>query len=313
MSTFIPFPKFDAGVSNAGAQLFTYIAGTTTKQTTQTTPAGDVDNANPVVLDSLGQGNVLPTAGLSYKYVLAPSTDTDPPTSPIWTVDNISSPASGTSFTIVNTKAALKALASGAFNVVQTLGYTTVGDGGHAEYRWNATDTAADDAGRTLQPDSAPGTGRWNMLDTGYINDLSLNGTGDLEITSANDKDIVLTSYASAGNLGEVGIHGDAAVTIDVQSGNIILDGASDIFLKSGAVTQVTLDGTTITCAKPFVVTGNSSFTPRILSQDGEPAAGTGATQIATSEMLIWVDTNDLNRTYLVFNRATNVVKLELT
>lgn len=72
----------------AGHKLFTYAAGTTTKQATYSNSAGSSANTNPIILDSAGRATVflLPS---TYKYVLAPPTDSDPPTAPIWTVDNI--------------------------------------------------------------------------------------------------------------------------------------------------------------------------------------------------------------------------------
>ena len=75
-----------------GAKLFTYLAGSTTKQATYKNQSGATPNANPIVLGSDGRSAdpIWLTGGLSYKFVLAPSTDTDPPTSPIWTIDNIS-------------------------------------------------------------------------------------------------------------------------------------------------------------------------------------------------------------------------------
>lgn len=80
------------GLPYSGAKLFTYVAGSTTKQATYTTSTGSTANSNPIVLDSAGRTpyGVWLTAGLTYKFVLAPSTDTDPPTSPIFTEDNIS-------------------------------------------------------------------------------------------------------------------------------------------------------------------------------------------------------------------------------
>lgn len=73
----------------AGAKLFYYAAGTTTKQNTYTTSVGDAANTNPVILDASGRTpyGVWLTEGVNYKEVLAPATDTDPPTSPIFTED----------------------------------------------------------------------------------------------------------------------------------------------------------------------------------------------------------------------------------
>ena len=81
-----------SGVPYSGAKLFYYAAGSTTKQNTYTTSAGSVANSNPIVLDSAGRTpyGVWFTEGLTYKEVLAPSTDTDPPSSPIFTEDNLS-------------------------------------------------------------------------------------------------------------------------------------------------------------------------------------------------------------------------------
>lgn len=81
-----------SGVPYSGAKLFYYAAGSSTKQTTYTTSAGNVANSNPIILDSAGRTpyGVWFTEGLTYKEVLAPANDTDPPTSPIFTEDGIS-------------------------------------------------------------------------------------------------------------------------------------------------------------------------------------------------------------------------------
>lgn len=86
------FPQFPYPPASS-YQLFSYAAGTTTKQATFTDSTGITQNANPATIQA---GSSAPTyltvfcqVGLSYKFVLAPSTDTDPPQSPLWTVDNI--------------------------------------------------------------------------------------------------------------------------------------------------------------------------------------------------------------------------------
>lgn len=72
-----------------GGLLFTYVAGTTTKIATYTDSSGATPNSNPVVLDFRGECNVWLDPTLTYKFVLSPKNDTDPPTRPIWSVDNI--------------------------------------------------------------------------------------------------------------------------------------------------------------------------------------------------------------------------------
>lgn len=91
----LPFVKSqwftDAGAIASGYKLFFYLAGTTTKTLTYSDAAMTSLNANPLVLDSSGRGNVFLPSGVSVKVVMAPPTDTDPPTSPVWTVDGVTS------------------------------------------------------------------------------------------------------------------------------------------------------------------------------------------------------------------------------
>jgi hypothetical protein len=87
----LPKQRFTDGAGNplVGGKIFTYQAGTTTKQSTYTDASGATSNANPTILDSRGEAAIWFDQSLAYKVVLAPSTDTDPPSSPIWTIDNI--------------------------------------------------------------------------------------------------------------------------------------------------------------------------------------------------------------------------------
>ena len=75
----------------AGGKLFTYTAGSSTKQTTYSESTGSSQNANPIVLDSAGRltSEVWLTSGVNYKVILTASTDSDPPTSPLQTWDNL--------------------------------------------------------------------------------------------------------------------------------------------------------------------------------------------------------------------------------
>ena len=90
--TLSPSPWFtgldDNGVTLPGAKLFTYASGTTTKLTTYTDAAGNSANANPTILDAAGRA-VMYLQPATYKFVLAPANDTDPPTSPIKTIDPV--------------------------------------------------------------------------------------------------------------------------------------------------------------------------------------------------------------------------------
>lgn len=76
-----------------GYKLFTYAAGSSTKQSTFSDEGGATPNSNPIILDSAGwptQGPIWLTEGQLYKFVLTGPTDSDPPTSPVKTIDNVS-------------------------------------------------------------------------------------------------------------------------------------------------------------------------------------------------------------------------------
>lgn len=80
-----------------GGQLFIYAAGTLTKITTYQDAGEVTPNTNPIVLDSVGRtpAGLFVPPGTFFKMTLAPSTDTDPPTNPIWTVDNLGTAVNG--------------------------------------------------------------------------------------------------------------------------------------------------------------------------------------------------------------------------
>ncbi len=122
----VPLQFLDTnGDPASGGFLFVYLAGTTTKSNSYTTSTisggGEVANANPVVLDSAGRAVVFLNPAISYKFVLAASTDTaDPPASPLWTRDKISSlPFYNVSETIATGSATIAAW--GTSGTVQTL------------------------------------------------------------------------------------------------------------------------------------------------------------------------------------------------
>lgn len=83
------FNPNNSGSPASGFKLFTYVAGTSTKQATWTDSTQLVQNTNPVIADANGVMIVWLDPTLFYKLVLASPTDTDPPTSPIYSVDNI--------------------------------------------------------------------------------------------------------------------------------------------------------------------------------------------------------------------------------
>lgn len=91
-------PKFfdNNGQPLAKGLLFSYVAGTTTKQATYQDNTSGNPNTNPIVLDFRGECQLWLDTTKTYKFVLAPATDTDPPTNPIKTVDNVAGGYGGT-------------------------------------------------------------------------------------------------------------------------------------------------------------------------------------------------------------------------
>jgi microcystin-dependent protein len=84
-----------------GGLLFTYEASTTTKQAAFTDATGNTALPNPIILNARGEVAASATGTsiglwldptLAYKFVLSPPGDTDPPTNPIWTIDDVVSP-----------------------------------------------------------------------------------------------------------------------------------------------------------------------------------------------------------------------------
>lgn len=76
----------------SGYKLFTYAAGSSTKQATYTDNTGITAHTNPILIDANGYttgGPIWLISGQNYKFVLALPTDTDPPTTPIETFDYI--------------------------------------------------------------------------------------------------------------------------------------------------------------------------------------------------------------------------------
>ena len=77
----------------SGGQLFSYVAGSSTKTTLYKDNAGGVSWTNPIVLDSGGNlpsgGQIWIPTGVTIDVVFAPANDTDPPASPYRTLQDV--------------------------------------------------------------------------------------------------------------------------------------------------------------------------------------------------------------------------------
>ena len=142
---FIRGQWFDAnGNPLASGRLFFYAAGTSTKQNTYTTSAGSVANANPVVLDAAGRADVFLQTGLSYKIVAAAAGSDDPPSSPLWTEDNITPTPGDTVYPDIPGTAGATVTAGDAC-------YLSDGSGGLTAGRWYRCDSGTNYKSSTAQ------------------------------------------------------------------------------------------------------------------------------------------------------------------
>lgn len=116
-----------------GAKVFVYLAGTTTKTDTYTDSTGNTANANPIIADSAGRFVAFLDGTVSYKFVYALPTDSDPPVSPFKTVDGIlaTAPFSGS---VTFTGRIGETVSAG------DLMYLSDGTGGLTAGRWYKTD-----------------------------------------------------------------------------------------------------------------------------------------------------------------------------
>ena len=197
--TIMPFPKFfcldNNGTIVNGGKLFIYTSGTTTKATTYSDAAMTTANANPVVCDSSGRTTVFLASG-SYKFTLAPSTDTDPPVAAYWTVDTVAStPAATVDLDVTGT--AGEALSAG--NVV----FISDGAGGNTAGRFYKADadntyssTTAEALGFAIAAISSGSSGSIRIQ--GRMTDLSGFSAGAVQYVSATAGALTATAPANS-------------------------------------------------------------------------------------------------------------------
>lgn len=258
--TIAPFPRhqfFDnVGNPASGYKLFTYAAGTTTKAATYT----DVDltsaNANPIVLDSAGRATIYLSA-TSYKFVLAPPTDTDPPTSPLWTQDNVAQ--------VPVTNVDLDVAITAGENLAQyDCVYLSDGSGGKTAGRWYKTDadltyasSGARAVGIVLNTVLAAASGTVRVA--GRMTSLSALTVGSVYYASATSG--ALTSTAPT-NSREVGVADSTTslllpallvpasatlggyVTIEATEGGELADALGPLGWTAGAGWDISVVGT---------------------------------------------------------------------
>lgn len=275
----------------SGGKLFVYDAGTSTKADIFTESDGLTAQANPVILDSRGEppNGVYAPSG-SYKLVFAPSTDTDPPTSPFWTRDNVDP---------INDQAASidEWTASGAIPLFQsTTTFTLDGDQTtdfHIGRRIRLLDSGGFKYGYISNSVfSSPTTTVTVVLDSGALDSgLSAASLGLLRAVNSsiphakvNSTGITLTGTLTAGTVtlttltaGTASITGNATVTGTATIGTMNATTAAvtgTATIGTAAITAATVSGTaTITTA---VITTGTTTTSNVTTLNATNANVSG-------------------------------------
>lgn len=279
---FIQFFDED-GAPLAGGKLYTYAAGTTAPKATYTTAAGNIENTNPVVLDSEGRA-VLFIDG-SYKFFLTDANDV--PVGPNGGVtDNV------TSFTALDSGNE-PYFESFSGNGSQTV-FTTSEDLGTDErgiYVWvdNGIQEAVSNGTFATDTVWTKGTG-WTIgagvaTATGAIS-TAISQSSIITLVQGRSYAVTFTITASAGTLtpsigGRVGTARNSSGTYT----EIIIAGATQAIAFTGAGFTGTLDNVSV---KPTTGIGFQILPPTAYTINGTsltlntaPASGTGNILVA--------------------------------
>lgn len=206
----------DTGVILSGGKVYTYIAGTSTPQTTYTDITGTVPNANPIILNANGRLpniSIWQPGGVALKVIVTDSVGNQigPTFDQLQGIDDLvlatsslSNPASGFGADLVanamrsydvfsSARAAnVPILQSGQTLIVDFEGGVSVADGLGGLFYWNATSTAGDDGINVIKPSLLSGSGRYLRLNP-YIEWFAVKGQTTSRvstITVTNDPDL---------------------------------------------------------------------------------------------------------------------------
>lgn len=198
-------PQFllSSGSPAVGNQLFFYVSGSSTKQNTYTDSTGGSANANPIVLNALGEPTtqIWFTAGQTYRIIYAPSTDTDPPVSPIWTIDGLTG--------INDTTTTADQWVSGpAPTYVSATSFTLVGD-----------QTSTFHVGRRVKTTNSGGTIYSTITASAFAAATTITVANDSGTLDAGLSAVSygLTSYTNPSVSAKIGI-GTASVSVNAQT-----------------------------------------------------------------------------------------------
>lgn len=247
MASLVPLPKFyatdDNGRPVSGGQLFTYEAGSDTKLATYTTSAGNVENTNPVVMDTAGRANVWVDGSKLYKWVFSPADDTDPPADPFWTVDNVGLDAGGVSFIQAGSGAVRRTSQSKMREVVSILdfGASTAGSAAaNATAIQAAIDSLRNLGGLVLVPDGTYSLTSLSLPDDTYDH-ITISGSSTGAKLAFTTTGTAITLGAHPGGIAWVTF---THLTLSAPNSTILADIKNGSFLKFHDV-RVTESGNT--------------------------------------------------------------------
>lgn len=269
----------------ANGKVFTYSAGTTTPKAAFTTAAGDVELANPVILDSVGKA-IIWISG-SYQFIVKDADDVT-----ISTTDNV------TSFT------ALPATSDSYFESFSGTGsqaaFTTSDDLGTDEkaiYVWvdAGLEEAVTNGDFATDSDWTKGTG-WSIgsgvaTAAGAIS-VAISQTSAVTIVEGQAYSVTYTITRSAGGL--IPSVGGNSGTEQVASGTyteVIIGGSTEVLAFTGNSFTGTLDDVSITVASTagFNIINPSAYTiaATTLTFATAPAAGTNNIYVSAPSLLV--------------------------
>ena len=280
----------NAGVMLSGGKLFTYLAGTSTPQTTYSDITGNVPNANPIILDSNGRlpnVSIWQPGGIALKVIVQDSIGNliGPTFDQLQGIDDLvlansalANPASGSgadlvanamrSYDIFATARAANVpiLQSGQTLIVDFEGGVSIADGIGGLFYWNAASTAIDDGFNVIKPTALSGPGRYLRLNP-YVEGFAVKNattSRNTTITVAIDPDLKINlplggTYEFNGWLNDGGGTSAGGLKGQMAYSGTIVTGFWGMHGTGTAVTAVALTalGTTATMQTAQTGVGN--------------------------------------------------------
>lgn len=223
----VPAQWFDASGNAAlsGGKLQFFEVGTTTPKAVYSDYQGNTSAGTTVTLDSSGRANIW-LSGL-YSVQLLTAADVPIGNRIDGIGEELAPDVDASAVLSVETYDDLRALIGANVRICGVEGRAANGDGGAGMFAWDDAETAVDDGGTILTPDTLPASGRWVRIFSG---DMDFRWFGD--ITGTDDT----TAYA-------LGLAASVARGrwLSIHSGTVRL--TSSVSASAGAMVRIPLGG----------------------------------------------------------------------